>query len=72
MRSIFLLLAGALPLVACQSEQAATEAEKPAEADANAAVPGDTDETEPYSEIAEDEVLRFTGTEPFWGGEVCG
>ena len=72
MRSIFLPLAGALSLAACQSENAATEAKEPAGATADARVPGNTEKTTPYSEIAEDEVLRFTGTEPFWGGEVTG
>lgn len=74
MRSIVLLLAGALSLAACQSEQAAPAA-TPTDSlseQAGTAVPGDTDETAPYSEIAEDEVLHFTGTEPFWGGEVSG
>lgn len=28
--------------------------------------------TEPYAAIAADETIRFTGTEPFWGGEVTG
>ena len=62
--------AGAVLLAACQpseAEQAATAA--PA---AGAAVPGNAEETAPYSEIAEDELLRFTGTEPFWGGQVSG
>lgn len=59
----------ALSLAACQSESPAGEG---AAATADATVPGNTDETEPYSGIAEDEVLRFTGTEPFWGGEVSG
>ena len=65
------LLAACALLSACQSG----EAEAPAAADAtgtDAAVPGDTADTAPYAEIAEDEVLRFTGTEPFWGGEVSG
>ena len=30
------------------------------------------DDTQPFSGIAADETLRFTGTEPFWGGEVTG
>jgi uncharacterized membrane protein len=30
------------------------------------------DGRQPYSGIAEGERLRFTGTEPFWGGEVTG
>lgn len=36
------------------------------------AVPGDSRSTEPYDGIAPDEVLHFTGTEPFWGGEISG
>lgn len=28
--------------------------------------------TKAYSGIAADETIRFTGTEPFWGGEVAG
>ncbi len=34
--------------------------------------PGDSDDTQPYSEIGIKEVLHFTGTEPFWGGQVAG
>ena len=34
--------------------------------------PGDLSDTRPYSEVGENEVLQFTGTEPFWGGEVAG
>ena len=33
---------------------------------------GDTEDTQPYAGIGEEEVLHFTGTEPFWGGEVEG
>ena len=33
---------------------------------------GDTEDTEPYAGVGESEVLHFTGTEPFWGGEVSG
>jgi uncharacterized membrane protein len=29
-------------------------------------------DTQAYSGIAPDEVVRFTGTEPFWGGQVSG
>jgi uncharacterized membrane protein len=32
---------------------------------------GDTEDTRPYAGIGEEEVLHFTGTEPFWGGEVA-
>ncbi|MGB3738274.1 MAG: hypothetical protein WA948_02860 [Pontixanthobacter sp.] len=30
------------------------------------------DDSAPFAQIAEGEVVRFTGTEPFWGGEVVG
>jgi uncharacterized membrane protein len=75
MKPIVLPLAAACALLsACQGgasdSSAAGETAAPTQADA--AVPGDTDETAPYSGIAADEVLRFTGTEPFWGGEVSG
>lgn len=33
-------------------------------------LPGDSSDTRPYAGIAADEVLHFTGTEPFWGGQV--
>jgi len=66
MRSLAFTLFGVCTLIlaACQPEGASTGTE--------ASVPGDTSETTPYSEIAGDEVLRFTGTEPFWGGQVRG
>jgi len=35
-------------------------------------IPGDRGDDHPFSEVAADETLRFTGTEPFWGGEVTG
>lgn len=38
----------------------------------NPALPANDDSTRPYDGIAADETLRFTGTEPFWGGEVAG
>ena len=38
----------------------------------NAHVPGDTSSNEPFQGIAPTEELRFTGTEPFWGGAVKG
>lgn len=34
--------------------------------------PGDSASTRPYGDIAASETLRFTGTEPFWGGSVTG
>lgn len=27
---------------------------------------------QPFAEVGADEVLRFTGTEPFWNGQVAG
>ncbi|MCB2058943.1 MAG: hypothetical protein R3E09_04650 [Novosphingobium sp.] len=35
-------------------------------------VPGDADDHTAYEGISMDETLRFTGTEPFWGGQVTG
>ena len=35
-------------------------------------MPGDAGDDAPFSAIAEDETVRFTGTEPFWGGQVRG
>lgn len=35
-------------------------------------VPGDAASTAPFAEIAAGDVVRFTGTEPFWGGDVTG
>ncbi|MCT2398035.1 COG3650 family protein [Novosphingobium mangrovi (ex Huang et al. 2023)] len=34
-------------------------------------MPGDSDDHTPFGAIAESEAVRFTGTEPFWGGEVA-
>lgn len=64
MRSVTLLVgACTLGLAACSPDGTSG---------GGASVPGDSSETAPYDEIAEDEVLHFTGTEPFWGGEVSG
>jgi hypothetical protein len=35
-------------------------------------IPGDRSDTRPYEGVAPGDTLRFTGTEPFWGGEVKG
>jgi uncharacterized membrane protein len=35
-------------------------------------IPGDRSDTKPYDGIAMSETVHFTGTEPFWGGEVAG
>lgn len=52
-------LALALLLAACQPGGGAN-------------VPGDQSDRQPFSGIAAEETLRFTGTEPFWGGEAKG
>ena len=70
-------LPAALLVAACQDEKAeprdaATKEFVEEQAEEAATVPGDTGDTAPYDGIAEDEVLHFTGTEPFWGGEVSG
>lgn len=38
----------------------------------DAIVPGNTDDGTAYAGIAEDAVIRLTGTEPFWGGQIEG
>jgi uncharacterized membrane protein len=35
-------------------------------------MPGDRDDHQPWHAIAATESVRFTGTEPFWSGEVTG
>lgn len=35
-------------------------------------MPGNGADTHAYAGIAADELLRFTGTEPFWGGQAAG
>jgi len=54
------LLCAALSLTACQRDGAAPPAAATAES------------TAAYDGIARDETVHFTGTEPFWGGEVAG
>ncbi len=35
-------------------------------------IPGNAEDNTPFHEIGEKKVLRFAGTEPFWGGQVQG
>ena len=35
-------------------------------------LPGDAEDHQPFHEIGEKELLHFSGTEPFWGGQVQG
>jgi uncharacterized membrane protein len=55
----------ALALASCHA------AEGPADG-SGSGMPGDASDTQPFSAIAPDETVRFTGTEPFWGGQVAG
>ncbi len=63
LRNSLTLAASVLLLAACQQAGSETGA---------AAIPGDAESTRPYDGIREDDTLRFTGTEPFWGGDVTG
>jgi uncharacterized membrane protein len=60
-----LILAACLILVACNgSPNAPSPTPSPSSTVATA------EDTEPYSGIAAGETVHFTGTEPFWGGQV--
>lgn len=37
-----------------------------------AGVPGDANDRQPFSQVPDGATIRFTGTEPFWGGRVAG
>lgn len=65
---IFCAACAALLLAACQPGGSGDAASAPA---GGGAVP-DADSTEAYDGIRADEALRFSGTEPFWGGTVTG
>jgi len=56
----FLLSALALPLAACNSG-----------GNGGSGAPGDEMDRQPFAGIGESETIQFTGTEPFWGGEVA-
>lgn len=62
-------LAAAL-LAACQPDAGDSPVPEPGQVAADVAET--SDDTRPYDGIREDETLQFTGTEPFWGGEVTG
>jgi uncharacterized membrane protein len=38
----------------------------------SADLPGDSNDSAPFAEIGPRETVRFTGNEPFWGGQVSG
>jgi uncharacterized membrane protein len=62
-----LALAAALALANC-SERSEGSPSEPAVGSA----PGNVADNEPFADIAPDQEVRFTGTEPFWGGKVRG
>ena len=64
-----LCAAGAFLLVGCQ--QGGADGSAAPEQAVEARIP-DADSTQAYNGIGEDETVHFTGTEPFWGGEVGG
>ncbi len=39
-------------------------------AEPDAGLPGNAQDSQPFSGIGETELIRLTGTEPFWGGEI--
>lgn len=53
-------------------ERMAASAAEESDDGSSGAAPGDLSDRRPFSEIGESETVRFTGTEPFWGGEVTG
>ena len=69
--ALFAALASAVALAACHGGQPAPSATQGAGTGAIAA-PEDRADTRPYNGIAVDETVHFTGTEPFWGGQVAG
>ena len=79
MRCLYLLIAAPLALSACNEADAPSDRHDATQArDASttsepmSAVPGDTGDMTAYDGIREDETVQFTGTEPFWGGNVNG
>jgi uncharacterized membrane protein len=60
------------PLLASLALLAACTSSDPAASGDAATVPGDSEDSQPFAAIAGDDVVHFTGTEPFWGGEVTG
>ena len=60
-RASLLLIVLPVALAACENHSAGPAGET---------APGDRTNTEPYSGIAAEETVNFTGTEPFWGGEA--
>jgi uncharacterized membrane protein len=73
-RPPLVLLALPLALGACGSEPAGedgAQTDRTAATQAPGDAPGNAD-TAPYSGIAPGETIHFTGTEPFWSGDVSG
>jgi uncharacterized membrane protein len=77
-----LTLAAPMVLVACQRSEAPVASPPDSETTASGeavavapepgAAPGDISDKRAYDGIHADEAVQFTGTEPFWGGNVSG
>ena len=65
----------ALSLAACSQADGTsndtTDGNSAPPSGATASAPVNESEAEVFSRIAPDEIVRFTGTEPFWGGQVA-
>lgn len=57
----FLATAALMLLAACQSG-----------GEGDGTLPGDAADSAPFADIAEGTLIRFAGTEPFWGGTIDG
>jgi uncharacterized membrane protein len=64
------LAAFAPPILTLGLLAACTAPDVPAGETAN--VPGDAADGQPFNAIGDGEVIRFAGTEPFWGGDITG
>jgi len=78
----YIVFAASFVLAACQPASAPDQSPSAGAQDIVASVegtsatasgvPGDTSDMQAYDGIHADETVRFTGTEPFWGGHVSG
>jgi uncharacterized membrane protein len=66
-------LAACVVLASCSGDTSSPSAQPSSSPGYTTAPPtvATAEDTESYSGIAEDEKVHFTGTEPFWGGEVA-
>lgn len=71
MRNV-LLFTAALALAGCQARQGGAQADSGGASASAGTASLPTAKEKPYDGIAAGETVHFTGTEPFWGGEVTG